>query len=140
MSATYIPASLRRLVQQRAKECCEYCLYPESDSLTTHEIDHIIAEKHGGLTQSENLALSCKLCNSHKGSDVASVHPETREIIRLFHPRLDRWTEHFQLQDGGIVAKTSVGLVTARLLQFNLARRVEERKLLIELQILQIPD
>jgi hypothetical protein len=132
MSATYIPASLRRLVQQRAQERCEYCLYPESDSLTAHEIDHIIAEKHGGLTQSENLALSCKLCNSHKGSDVASVHPETSEIIRLFHPRLDSWSEHFHVQDGEIIAKTAVGLVTARLLRLNLAERIEERKLLLE--------
>ena len=30
MSATHVSASLRRLVRERAGECCEYCLIPEA--------------------------------------------------------------------------------------------------------------
>jgi 5-methylcytosine-specific restriction endonuclease McrA len=67
MSATHVSASLRRLVRERAGECCEYCLIPEAMTWALHTIDHIIAEKHGGTTAAENLALACTLCNSRKG-------------------------------------------------------------------------
>jgi len=32
-------------------------LIPETVVLVVHQIDHIIAEKHGGLTEADNLAL-----------------------------------------------------------------------------------
>lgn len=88
---------LRRQVYERAGECCEYCRIPDVATFAPHEIDHIIAEKHGGLTEAENLALSCTLCNKHKGSDLASVDPDTGNIVPLYHPRQDLWHEHFQL-------------------------------------------
>lgn len=44
----YVPVHLRRLVIERAKERCEYCLFPQNAALLTFEIEHIIAEKHGG--------------------------------------------------------------------------------------------
>lgn len=76
MSAPHIPAPLRRSVYERAAGRCEYCRIPDTLTLAPHEIDHIIAVKHGGLTESENLALSCTLCNKRKGSDLASLDPE----------------------------------------------------------------
>src|SRR5436305_7567093 len=100
MSETHIPAALRRLTRERAGERCEYCLIPESATLFTHPIDHIIAEKHGGLTVADNLALSCALCNGFKGSDLASVDPATGVVVPLFHPRRDRWADHFRLEGG----------------------------------------
>jgi 5-methylcytosine-specific restriction endonuclease McrA len=51
MSKTYIPVVLRRQVYERAKGCCEYCLIPDVATFAPHEIDHIIAEKHGGRTE-----------------------------------------------------------------------------------------
>ncbi len=68
MSQTYVPAALRRLVRMRAGERCEYCLIPENASFAPHQVDHVIAEKHGGLTDANNLALSCVLCNMCKGA------------------------------------------------------------------------
>ncbi len=59
MSRTHIPAELRRRVRQRARDCCEYCLLPESMTFATHEIDHVLAEKHGGTISAENLANAC---------------------------------------------------------------------------------
>lgn len=47
MSVSYIPAALRRLVEERASRRCEYCLLAENVSFYTHEIDHVIPEKHG---------------------------------------------------------------------------------------------
>ena len=103
MSSTYIPSALRRLVCDRAKGCCEYCLISEATAFAPHEIDHIIAEKHGGLTEAENLALSCTLCNKHKGSDIASIDPETGEVIPLYNPRRDKWHEHFRLSNAEFI-------------------------------------
>jgi len=57
--------------------------------IAPHEVDHVIAEKHGGLTEPDNLALSCTLCNKHKGSDLTSIDPETGDIVPLYHPRKD---------------------------------------------------
>ena len=85
MSATYIPIALRRQVRERAGERCEYCLIPESMTWAAHTIDHIIAEKHGGSTTVDNLALACTLCNSRKGSDLASIDERTGSIEPLFH-------------------------------------------------------
>ncbi len=131
MSRTHIPAELRRLVRQRARDCCEYCLIPESMTLATHEIDHVIAEKHGGPTEADNLALACALCNGFKGSDLASIDAETGAIVALFNPRRDRWKEHFRLEAGRIEPLTAIGRATARLLQLNHPLRVEERVLLV---------
>ena len=64
MTHAYIPATLRRLVYERADGRCEYCLTPESVALMAHQVDHIIAQKHGGLSSPDNLALSCALCNT----------------------------------------------------------------------------
>ncbi len=77
---TYISTALRQAVYARAKGCCEYCLVPENFALASHEIDHIIAEKHGGKTIDENLALSCTICNKHKGSDIASIDPDPKKL------------------------------------------------------------
>lgn len=88
--------------------------------------------KHGGLTVQENLALACFHCNRHKGSDIASVSSVTGELVRLYNPRTDTWQEHFAIRDGRIEALTSVGEVTARLLDFNHPERVAFRRLLAE--------
>jgi hypothetical protein len=42
--------SLQELVWQRAGNCCEYCRVPQSHDRLPFEIDHIIAENHGGTT------------------------------------------------------------------------------------------
>lgn len=139
MNARYVPLSLRRLVYARAKGCCEYCLIPEAATFATHEVDHIIAKKHGGLTEAENLALSCTLCNQHKGSDLASIDSETGKIAPLYHPRQNSWHENFELVNGDIIPLTPVGRVTVCLLRLNRTERVEERRILIKAGVLKLP-
>lgn len=73
MSNTYISAKLRKLIVERAKNTCEYCLIHESDTFFGCHIDHIISEKHDGPTEAGNLAMACTFCNLHKGSDIASL-------------------------------------------------------------------
>ena len=77
---TYISVELRRLVVERAGNCCEYCLISQEDKHFSFHVDHAIAEKHGGATDSNNLCLSCPRCNTAKGSDIGSVDPETGDL------------------------------------------------------------
>ena len=125
-----IDAELRGLVRLRAAGRCEYCRTSEHFTLAEHEIDHVIAVKHGGETVAENLALCCAVCNRFKGSDIASIDPETGQIAPLFHPRVDRWDDHFRFRNGEILALTPKGRVTLRLLRMNRTTRISERKIL----------
>ncbi len=127
-----VPIALRALVQARARFRCEYCLIHEEDAHFAHQPDHIIASKHRGPTQEDNLAWACYLCNLLKGSDLSSVDFETGQIVRLFNPRVDNWADHFRLEDGRILPLTSSGRVTEYLLQFNQPQSVQERRMLIE--------
>jgi hypothetical protein len=125
-----IDTDLRALVRSRARRRCEYCRVSERFTLAEHEIDHVIAVKHGGETADHNLALCCAICNRFKGSDIASLDPDSGQLTPLFNPRIDRWDEHYRVQDGEIIALTAKGRVTVRLLQMNRPTRVRERQLL----------
>ena len=140
MSRTRISATLRRLVRRRGEEKCEYCLFPEELSFASHEVDHIIAEKHGGFSDEGNLALSCALCNGYKGSDIASVDPLSGVIVPLFHPRLEHWSQHFSLNGPTIVGITATGRATVRLLQLNHPHRIREREAIVPDEGLSIPN
>ncbi len=128
---SYVSATLRRLVTQRAADKCEYCRFPQTASLFAFEMEHIIAEKHDGITEAENLALSCPCCNRFKGSDLASIDSETRQLTPFFNPRLQQWSDHFRIEGGRIIPLTPEGRVTAKILQFNLPERILEREQLI---------
>ena len=89
-------AAVRREVIRRAGNCCEYCGIHQDDAATRHQVDHVIAEKHGGQTDRDNLALSCLLCNRRKASDIAAIDPESGQFVRLFNPRTQAWSDHFE--------------------------------------------
>src|SRR5437660_11798320 len=126
MRAQRVRASLNRFVRERANDRGEYCLAPDSLRLFPHEVDHVIAVKHGGEAHEENLALSCIHCNRRKGSDLATIG-EDSELVALFNPRRDKWSEHFRLVGPWIVPLTPIGRATARLLQLNHDDRLLER-------------
>ena len=127
MSITRISQSLRRQIIERAGNRCEFCLLSAEVGFFPHEIDHVIAEKHGGKTDLDNLAYACWRCNRHKGTDLGSFDPETNGFSLLFSPRLQEWTDHFEFDEEQIVGLTSEGRTTARLLQLNNDDRLAER-------------
>ena len=96
-----------------------------------HQMDHVIAVKHGGETVASNLALCCSVCNRFKGSDIASIDSETGELTPLFHPRVDNWGDHFVFRDGEILGLTGTGRVTTALLRMNHPARIRERKVML---------
>ena len=132
MSFTYISSALRRLVRERARYRCEYCLVHEDDVLVSHQCDHIIAEQHGGETDAQNLALACIHCNRKKGSNIASLDPQTKQLVPLYNPRIHDWQEHFHLQNAYIQPQTPIGRATVSLLGLNDTERTEGRTELVE--------
>jgi HNH endonuclease len=99
----------------------------EANTFYGCEVDHIISVKHGGSSDADNLAYACAVCNRYKGSDIGSIS-STGEFIRFFNPRVDRWAEHFRLDDEFITPLTMIGEVTARILEFNDSARLHERE------------
>lgn len=122
-----VPRALREEVIARARHCCEYCGLPNTVVLIRHQPDHIISTRHGGKTALDNLAYACYDCNHLKSSDIASIDPQTGAVTRLFHPRIDRWHEHFRWNGARIEPLSAVGRATVSLLRFNDPQRVTIR-------------
>lgn len=131
MSRTVISAEIRRRVAETSRHRCGYCLTSQRIIGPLLEIDHIVPESRGGTSEEKNLILACKMCNSHKASREEALDPETGSLQRLFHPREDRWHEHFEWVDGGAViqGKTPLGRATVIALQMNHPDILMARKL-----------
>jgi len=123
---------LPQLVRNLARGRCEYCLIPEEGSRLGHVIDHISARQHHGKTELPNLALACGHCNSAKGPNVAGFDPQTGDLSRLFHPRQDRWSDHFRYEGPLLVGLTAIGRTTVDVLGINSRIRLVVRRVLME--------
>lgn len=131
-----IAPGVTRLVRERAGGRCEYCHDPESLSLVAFHLEHIVARQHGGNDEEENLAPACPDCNFRKGPSLTSVDLATNEVTRLFHPRTNRWEEHFAWRGVRLEGQTAIGRTTERLLALNSPARHKHRALLVQLGML----
>lgn len=123
-----MPGSLAQLVRERAAHRCEYCRLPESAAETPFQLDHIVAQQHGGATILENLAWACFYCNKYKGPNAAGFDPDTGLLTRLFHPRKDDWRKHFRWNGAALAGVSPEGRAAVVVLGMNrpliVARRV----------------
>lgn len=89
---------------------------PESFS-----VEHIVPRAKGGQTKLNNLALACQGCNNHKYIHTEAVDPVTGDVVSLFHPRQQRWGEHFAWTEdfAQVVGLTPTGRATVEILQLN---------------------
>ncbi len=94
------------------------------------EVDHLIPSSLGGPTIEENLWLACGLCNDHKGNRLTAEDPQSRQVVRLFNPRNDKWEEHFEWTEDGlrVVGKTAIGRATVGSLHLNRRHLVIARR------------
>ena len=92
----------------------------------------MIARQHRGATVADNLCLSCFRCNARKGTNIASIDPETAEMVPLFHPRRNAWPEHFAWDGPVLLGLTPIGRATVELLAINHPDYVLLRQALIE--------
>ncbi len=124
--------SLRQFVRERADYRCEYCRLPQDAApFLRFHVEHIQATQHVQDDSESNLCLACPRCNLQKGPNLATLSMPDRKLIRLFHPREDKWDDHFDVVDGTIVGKTEVGAATARLLLMNAGDQLRIRRKLI---------
>ncbi|HEV2293769.1 MAG TPA: HNH endonuclease signature motif containing protein [Tepidisphaeraceae bacterium] len=123
-----VSAALRELVRSRAGDRCEYCgIRQGDDPFFRFHVEHIIARQHGGQTVEWNLAFSCHHCNLHKGPNLTGLDPLTGLTEPLFHPRTQRWTDHFRIDGVVVVGVTPVGRTTVRVLAMNAQGRLDLR-------------
>jgi hypothetical protein len=111
--------AVERAVRRRARNRCENCQTPQTAYRFGFPIDHILAKQHGGKTLPSNLALSCLRCNAHKGPNIAGIDTVTKRLVRLFHPRRDRWDEHFRWDDAILIGLTPIARATIVTLAIN---------------------
>ena len=113
---------VRAAIIDRAKGKCEACEAPLKPG--EGEVDHILPAAKGGLDETANWALACRVCNLRKSDAVDGVDPLTNQRVLLFHPREQVWHEHFDTQGDPpvlLVGKTATGRVTVERLQLNTA-------------------
>lgn len=124
--------ALRQHVERRAQGCCEYCRSQSRFSTQSFSLDHISPRSAGGPTVLDNLALACQGCNSHKYCRTAALDPVSQRLTPLFHPRQQRWEEHFAW-DGNyelVIGITATGRATVDVLHLNREELVNLRRVL----------
>lgn len=128
--SVYVSETLRKQVIQRAQHLCEYCLFHEEDGLNTFHIEHIIPLKHNGQTTLNNLAYACPFCNNFKGTNIGTYLNDKQLSVPLYHPRQNRWADHFFLAGSVIEPLTQIGEATIKILILNEENRIFEHTLL----------
>lgn len=131
----HISVEKRKDVKERANGLCEYCQYPARYAQpVSFQIEHIFPFSKGGDSSVDNLAYSCSGCNLHKSKKLEAVDPHSGETVSLFHPRQNRWEDHFEWNETAtsVVGKTAIGRATVETLQMNHTDWIEPRKILFE--------
>ena len=97
-------------------------------------IEHIIPLVAGGTSDEENLWLSCPICNGHKGMQTHYPDPESKQIVPLFNPRQQIWSEHFAWSEEGtqVLGITETGRATVEALALNSELRVRSREIWVK--------
>ena len=106
---------------RRAQGYCEYCRSPMRYSPDPFAVEHIVPRVAGGGNEPSNLALSCQGCNNLKFVSIEAVEPVTGVMVPLFHPRQQRWSQHFLWSQDttGVVGRTPIGRATVERLRLN---------------------
>ena len=115
------PPSTRRIVRERAQRRCEYCRADERWQFVRFTIDHILPQAAGGSYDADNLALAYRNCNERRGNRVEGRDPETETVVPLFHPRRQKWADHFVWDAARlrIIGCTPTGRATLVMLDLN---------------------
>lgn len=112
-------------VARRAGHRCEYRRAPEELTNFRFPVDHVAPRGAAPelLSDPDSLALACPPCNLFKADRTEGVDPQSGDLVRLFHPRRERWDEHFAWSADGleIVGQTPTGRATIATLRMNSA-------------------
>lgn len=119
-------------VRERAGECCEYCMALSNYAFHPFSIDHINPISKGGNNDIDNLAWACFHCNGAKYNKVDCSDPLSNEVVSLYNPHLNTWSEHFVWNDNQtiIIGITPIGRATVSCLKVNRQGAVNLREAL----------
>ena len=100
--------------------------------MQSFSVEHIVPIEKGGESVLENLALACQGCNGHKHTKTEGRDPINKENVALFHPRSQRWQDHFAWDHTGtlILGLTPAGRATVEALKLNREALVNLRRVL----------
>jgi hypothetical protein len=134
MSRSKIPDGLRTEIITQFGYRCAYCQTQQQISGVRLTVDHIVPESLGGTTEKRNLCLACWDCNLYKAARVSVFDNQSQQEVRLFHPQIQTWVDHFEWSPDGslVLSKTTVGRVSITALRMNRAELVISRKLWAE--------
>ena len=94
-------------------------------------VEHIVPLVAGGASEVDNLCLSCYRCNEFKGPRQRATDPRDGQLVLLFHPRQQRWSDHFAWAADGVTVRglTPTGRATVELLHLNSDWLVQARRI-----------
>ncbi len=129
MAPEAIPRAVRRLVRDRAGDCCEYCRHPAGYSCAPFVCEHVLPRARGAGSTAAELAWACPACNGHKYAKTHARDPQSGRTVPLFNPRRQRWSRHFAWSADflRIEGRTATGRATATALYLNCAALVNLR-------------
>ena len=121
-------AELRQRVAARAGRRCEYCQMHQELQGAEFHVEHIVPRKFGGSDEPNNLAWACPGCNLAKTSRTQLRDPQTGQEAPVFHPRHDRWADHFAWQGYELIGRTPIGRALIAAFNLNHERRLRVRQ------------
>lgn len=132
MSEPRLTKQQKQKVVRQAGGCCEYCWSQARFAPDPFSIEHIVPRSKGGTDEDGNLALACQGCNGRKYNHIEARDPVNGNLVSLFHPRQQRWEEHFAWNSDftRVIGLTPVGRATLERLQLNREGVVNLRKVL----------
>lgn len=134
MSSVRLSVQTHQTVAQRAQGLCEYCQSPEAYCPDSFTVDHVAPRQQGGTDDLANLAWACFGCNGRKHTKTEGIDPQTQEVVALFNPRQQRWSEHFAWREDlqTVMGQTSCGRATVETLGLNRLSVVNLRRVLMK--------
>jgi len=116
-----VTAKERAEVTTRADNRCEYCLSPANFATPSFSVEHIHPRQKGGDNALDNLAFACQGCNGSKHTKITGIDPFTKRRVPLYHPRQQRWSDHFAWSEDftQVLGLTPTGRATIHVLELN---------------------
>lgn len=98
-----------------------YCQLLQAFSSQTFHHEHIIPSFKGGSDNLDNIAFACGACNPSKGIKTEDYDPFTQKLVPLYHPRQQKWKEHFAWNEDYIllIGLSPTGRATINALKMN---------------------
>ena len=111
----------RAAVTERAGGLYEYCRSPARFATQSFSVEHINPRQKGGDNALDNLALACQGCNGSKHTKVSGIDPATEQRVPLYHPRQQKWSDHFAWSEDftRVLGLTPTGRASVHVLELN---------------------